>query len=615
MPRQDQVRHVTRLLALRGEEILQEVRQRVSVKKGVMAAGLFFDASVLEEALGQWESAGTANASDSECFMVLPPPLAKGESQKRKAQAEPEKGTARRARPGPLRPMDLNAQAEQTPSSPSLEAQQGQGGALRDRLARRAGLTIECVSFPSRVATPCRKASFGSPFRSPREPSSFVPSWLEHFGDFGDDLPRAREEPEVRPRAVSEPSPPSLSPAKAPSKSIRELKELLAQSGVAPKVIAGCVEKAELQSLWDRMTELRQLSLADLQAASVAAGGCSYGTAEECIRYLLEPSEASSSSSRGLKEPRNCAEAFAPTSALDAQAEAAREVSRILPLRREQFQSSAAWGYEVLGVTGKFDLVSAQRGYRILMRKLHPDKAGASPGVARAAEMAREAREAVERSLSREEPPRAPLALQSFALSTEPGNRRYRLSWRVPGTCENAPVRRYIVAALDPAYGKPLTVAVLEPDYSEELRRFVSVEELTTFVLEEKELQKMPSLWKQQSATVQVAAANDAGQSPWALLQIRLSANFGPANSGVALKRARPEAGATGQSEESPCIDERQFAIELRRRRGPQLRDWLEKQKKSLLTSWLRSLHWPSLGTKEDLVSRIIFVTDGSGQR
>ena len=50
-----------------------------------------------------------------------------------------------------------------------------------------------------------------------------------------------------------------------------------------------------------------------------------------------------------------------------------------------------------------------------------------------------------------------------------------------------APVQKYIVAVFDPAYGKALTVAVLEPDYCEELKRFVPVEEICSYVLVEKD--------------------------------------------------------------------------------------------------------------------------------
>ena len=82
-------------------------------------------------------------------------------------------------------------------------------------------------------------------------------------------------------------------------------------------------------------------------------------------------------------------------------------------------------------------------------------------------------------------------------------------------------VRKYIVAVLDPACGRLVNVAVLEPEYREDLSRYISLEELRSYVLAEQELQ-LPRFFQQAAGTVQVAAANEAGQSPWAVLQIPL---------------------------------------------------------------------------------------------
>lgn len=79
-----------------------------------------------------------------------------------------------------------------------------------------------------------------------------------------------------------------------------------------------------------------------------------------------------------------------------------------------------------------------------------------------------------------------------------------------------------MVAITDPSYGRAITVANLEPDYNEELKRFVPLEEIRSYVLAEEELYKIPSFFKQSIAVVQVAAANDQGQSPWAALRVRL---------------------------------------------------------------------------------------------
>jgi hypothetical protein len=239
------------------------------------------------------------------------------------------------------------------------------------------------------------------------------------------------------------------------------------------------------------------------------------------------------------------------------------------------------------------------------MRKLHPDKAGGVPGIDKAAEVARQARDVCERELSKEEPPNFVLDLHSAPLNVSPGHRRFQLKWTAPRDHMHRPVRRYVVAAMDPAYGRALTIAVLEPDYSEELRRFVSVEDLNSFVLAEEELQKMPALWQQANVTVQVAAANDTGQSPWATVQVSLA-------TGMAV-RPQLGMGARGiqQSPGSPSADDAEFNKDLQSRRGAQLRSWLEQQKKAPLAAWLRTMYWPAAGTKEDLVTRIIYVVEG----
>merc|ERR1719487_271865 len=150
-----------------------------------------------------------------------------------------------------------------------------------------------------------------------------------------------------------------------------------------------------------------------------------------------------------------------------------------------------------------------------MMKKLHPDRVAQSAAVGQAIETLREARDCCERALSRLEPPGPPRQLAAVVLATTPGSRRVRLEWAAPGQREVAPVRRYSVAAVDPSYGRAITVATLEPDYREELGRYVSVEEIRSYILAEEALQKMPSLFRQPTATFQVAAANEAGSSPW----------------------------------------------------------------------------------------------------
>lgn len=251
------------------------------------------------------------------------------------------------------------------------------------------------------------------------------------------------------------------------------------------------------------------------------------------------------------------------------------------------------------------DVAAVQRGYRALMKKLHPDRAGCSPAVEAAVESVRQAKEVCERGLSREAPPGKPSQLQAYVIGAQPGKRKLRLSWSAPKTCSGGAVRKYVVAAHDPSYGRALSVAVLEPDYSQELKRYVSMEELNSYVFAEEDLQKMPKVWQQASAQVQVAAANDAGQSEWEVLLIPLK---GLVLGSTIQADSRPtrHADAVGPSDSrglsDPCI----FALHVRRHRGEKLRKWLGEQTKAALSAWLRSVSLPSGGSKDEMVVRAL---------
>eukprot|EP00439_Symbiodinium_sp_Y106_P085071 s357_g27.t1 len=268
---------------------------------------------------------------------------------------------------------------------------------------------------------------------------------------------------------------------------------LLEEHGVN---FAGCLEKSELKELWECFLELCQQPLASLQAqVSQLAGpsGPRFPDVPSCARFLV-----AKRASRRAPEQANEAEALptpprpvaAPLRVAEVGSsrdrEAQEEVLRILPLRREDFRSPADWGFAVLGLgapQAPHNAAAVQRSYRNLMRKLHPDKVLATDGVERSIQLIREAKDICEKSFSRIEPPMAPQSLRYEVLDSKVGHRRYQLRWLPPAVQDAAPVCRYLVSALDPAYGKPLTITVLEPDYSEELRRFVTTEELTSFVL------------------------------------------------------------------------------------------------------------------------------------
>eukprot|EP00811_Abedinium_folium_P037103 NODE_974_length_2666_cov_13.062623.p1 GENE.NODE_974_length_2666_cov_13.062623~~NODE_974_length_2666_cov_13.062623.p1 ORF type:complete len:867 (-),score=69.60 NODE_974_length_2666_cov_13.062623:65-2440(-) len=393
--------------------------------------------------------------------------------------------------------------------------------------------------------------------------------------------------------------------------SVKELKAQLAEQGLDS---SRCVEKSDLEALWARFQLFRNRPLRELQVSCATAGGPLGGfpTADECARYLVDPpTQGGSCLSATATKPAVCtpSERSAETTLRDN--ETTQEVSRILSLRREAYSSASSWGYAVLRVD--HDLASVQRGFRTIMKRLHPDKVGDNARAANAIEVVREAKDTCERSLSRQEPPTAPKALRSALLCSVPGSRKLRLSWTAPPERASAVVKRYVIAVFDPAYGRALTVTVLEPDYSQELRRFVSMDELTTYILAEEDLQKMPSLWKQTSVTVQVAAANEAGQSSWVQCVVSLSASTVVPPAPAKQLPAKTGGAPTSSVEREDKLADAEFEQELKvmKDRGISCRTWLEKQTKVRITAWLRSVGWPAIGTKTDLVERVIVIIDG----
>lgn len=258
---------------------------------------------------------------------------------------------------------------------------------------------------------------------------------------------------------------------------------------------------------------------------------------------------------------------------------------------------------------------AVQHAYRGLMRQLHPDRAGQLAGAGEAIERLRQAKVECERALAREVPPGTPSCLTVRLTCSDPGRRRVRLDWAAPTELaipqQAPPVRSYVVAVFDPDYGKALTVAVLEPDYNEVLRRFVPIEELCSFVLAEEELHKMPGLFRQPSAKVQVAAVNRSGQSPWAMANVSL-VDPAPARKGESRPTGRRTVHALRPPPESkPTATE--FEAQMRMHEGNGLRIWLAGQKREILARWLRARSLPSCGSRNELIERAVFVIAEGG--
>jgi len=298
------------------------------------------------------------------------------------------------------------------------------------------------------------------------------------------------------------------------------------------------------------------------------------------------------------------------------------EVSRILRLAREAIDLRAApWHFAVLQLKPwNATPAAVQHAYRGLMRQLHPDRAGQLLGAGEAIERLRQAKVECERALAHEEPPSTPSCLTARVTCSEPGRRRVRLDWAAPTELaipqQAPPVKSYVVAVFDPDYGKALTVAVLEPDYNEDLHRYVPIEELCSFVLDEEELQKMPGLFRQPSATVQVAAVNRSGQSPWATANVSL-VNLTPASQmapSAHKGESRPTKRRTVHASRPPPESKptaTEFEAQMRMHQGKGLRIWLAGQKRELLAVWLRARSLPSGGSKNEIIERAASLVEG----
>ncbi|CAE7344901.1 unnamed protein product [Symbiodinium sp. CCMP2456] len=307
--------------------------------------------------------------------------------------------------------------------------------------------------------------------------------------------------------------------------------------------------------------------------------------------------------------------------------EASEEVARILQLQegKRAFRSELAWAKAVLGLDAAAAEVSlVHQAFRSLMRKLHPDRIGACDGATEAMDELRQAKQLCEHKMKFAElhPPAAPIRLASAVLCAAPGRRRIRISWQSP-TAVSSPIRKYLVAALDPSFGQPLTITVLEPEYNDELKRYLSLDELTSCVLAEEDLVKMPAFFQQSAACVYVAAANEAGQSKWATISVPLRGPAAPTVGEVLTSPSRAKADKADSAKSTPakvsakqCKDFETTAHSLLKRPdgAAELCAWLRKQSRGLLASWLQSQAWPTKGSKAELVDRVAFAVGAIGK-
>lgn len=338
-----------------------------------------------------------------------------------------------------------------------------------------------------------------------------------------------------------------------PGSSVKELRSFLHERSIDT---SDCVERADLQALCDRFQYFLSKDIEELRMWCISSGADLEHVMDENVEKLAglalkmeqdehrqrsgtSPAPAGQvSSPAGHRGGPSLVASTSPAShggnvhsagsarqeGLEGSPrteEALQEISRIKRLRRQSYATETLWAMSVLGVRGQ-DVAGVQRAHRNLMRKLHPDRIGALAHADETMEALQEAKACLERALSQRWPPSAPSKAQAVLKCAVPGKRCLELTWEAADSAGAAPVQKYTVAVFDPAYGKTLKVAVLEADYNEELKRFVPVEEICSYMLVERDFQKMPSLFRQSVLTVQISALNDAGQSPWTTLRVPL---------------------------------------------------------------------------------------------
>jgi len=189
------------------------------------------------------------------------------------------------------------------------------------------------------------------------------------------------------------------------------------------------------------------------------------------------------------------------------------------------------------------------------------------------------------------------------------------------------------VAVYDPSYGKALAVGTLEPDYSQEYKRYLSHDdpELCSYVVSEEDLRKMPNLFKTDSITVQVAAGNNEGQSDWSVLKVQLHEPQRRVSQAVSRPSAVPSdkpaskakpsnvqasTGATTAPTSRPSVatrtsanipdEDRAFDIFVEQKSGRELHSWLQQQKKEKMQGWLKRRFQQVSGSKEAILNKIV---------
>jgi len=319
---------------------------------------------------------------------------------------------------------------------------------------------------------------------------------------------------------------PDYPPPPSADASISTLKEYFAQLKVEFRHRA--FERSDLLNLLKEVTDHLAKSLNELRNLSQLP----QASAVECMRFLVNPT--ATTDRRLSTDRRKSCGTPSPTSAPQAACNPPSASSSCPPTNGlaeakricKVNTMSHGWYYTVLKLKRNPSHDEVLKQFRYYLRLLHPDKiynADAPPVVSQALEKVKEAKKAAEEALNNMNIKRLPPMIHGFMwnlISAVPRQRVIRLTWEKP----SGPIDKYTIQVLDPSFGRFLNICVLEPDYYEDKQKFVPIEELNEYLIDEKKLDKMSHLFDYSTPIeFQVAAHNSDGMGPYVRLKVDLS--------------------------------------------------------------------------------------------
>jgi len=430
-------------------------------------------------------------------------------------------------------------------------------------------------------------------------------------------------ESSVKPKPAPEPAPEESKPDYPDSTaSIGALKAYFTELGVEYRHRA--FERTDLLTLLEEVKELLGTPLAELRQKANLTGG----TKKECVRIILNPQVAASKkrestgfATSSTSEPaskRFCGGAASnpeggfkehpfTTSAASSGGNGPGTTGYVVAeaLRIGRVRETYSWWLNVFNLKHNATSEDIQKQFRNCMKLFHPDKvkdirAGPNQAaVTDALDKIKRAKKEAEQELNKKSmsPPCAPTGLYWKLVNGMKGYRVIKLLWQHPP----GPVDKYTIQVLDPQYGRFLSICVLEPDYMQDKQRFVSIEELNEYDIEERKMEKMAHLFEISGLVeFQVAAHNTAGQGFYSKIKVDLSGKT------VGMRSPNTSAAPTPSGPDNDMSCEQFRVMLLSNSRDDNLvRSFLQMRKVREKRAFLNYLNLDSKGTSFELNDRI----------